>query len=134
MNINPIVVNKSSSSQNLYNVSKFLVNGKKVFDIAVPLLEGKGSKLHLGVSLESSKVDIVEFSKINYYLAITIFIGLGIGIFVFSILGIFLSNRIRKLKDFASQIGDGNLDVKIYCSPLRNRCKLGEKQVECYIT
>ncbi|MCM8778724.1 MAG: histidine kinase [Candidatus Omnitrophica bacterium] len=97
-------------SQGLFSVSKFIANGKMVYDIAVPLLKGEFGELHLGVSLESSKTEIAEFTKINYYLATVVFVGLGVGILIFTILGIFLSNRIIKLKDFAAKVGSGDLN------------------------
>lgn len=96
-----------------YRIEKFLVKGKRVYDIATPLLKGELGSLHVGVSLESSKTEIATFSKIKYYVAIVIFIGLGVGILIFALLGIFLSNRIIKLKNFAASVGKGNLDEKI---------------------
>ena len=102
-----------NSAQNFYSVSKFLANGKKVYDINIPLLMGELGELHLGVSLESGKAEIAEFTKINYYLATVIFIGLGVGIFIFTLLGVFLSNRIIKLKDFATKVGSGDLNGKV---------------------
>lgn len=118
LNINPVSgqileYGISNPAQDLCRVSKFLANGKKVYDIAVALLNGELGELHLGVSLESSKTEIAEFAKINYYLAIVIFIGLGMGILIFTLLGIFLSNRIIKLKDFAARIGSGDFNERI---------------------
>lgn len=110
LRINPII---NVPAQDLYSVSRFIANSKKVYDIAIPILNGELGELHLGVSLESSKTEIAEFIKINYYLATVIFIGLGVGILIFTLLGIFLSNRIIKLKDFATNIGRGNLDDRI---------------------
>jgi len=101
------------SDEDAYSVEKFLVNGKKVYDIAIPLFKGELGTLHVGVSLESSKTEIAGFTKINYYVASVIFIGLGIGVLIFTVLGIFLSNRIIKLKDFAARVGSGVLDEEI---------------------
>lgn len=113
LNINNGPFEMKKSDEEAYNVEKFLVNGKKVYDIAVPLFKGELGTLHLGVSLESSKTEISGFTKINYYVASVIFIGLGIGVLIFALLGIFLSRRIIKLKDFAERIGNGVLDGRI---------------------
>jgi signal transduction histidine kinase len=96
-----------------YSLQEFLVDGKKGYDIAIPLLKGELGSLHVGVSLESSKTEIAAFSQIKYYVAMVIFIGLGVGILIFMILGVLLSNRVIKLKNFATRIGQGNLDVNI---------------------
>ncbi|MCM8798257.1 MAG: sensor histidine kinase [Candidatus Omnitrophica bacterium] len=103
----------NNPNQDLYSISRFFANGKRVYDIALPLLAGELGELHLGVSLESSKADIAEFSKINYYLAAVIFIGLGIGILIFTTLGLFLSYRIIKLRDFALRVGKGDLNSRV---------------------
>ena len=106
----------NNPGQDAYSISKFLSNGKKIYDISVPLFKGELGQLHLGVSLESSQAEISEFTKINYYLAMVIFAGLGVGILIFTLLGIFLSNRIVKLKDFSVKVGSGEfndtLDIK----------------------
>ena len=107
------LVKMNEPGQNLYRVKEFLANGKRVYDISIPLFQGELGSLHLGVSLESSKTEIAEFAKINYYMATVIFIGLGVGILIFALLGLFLSNRIIKLKDFATKIGSGNLNGTI---------------------
>jgi two-component system sensor histidine kinase DegS len=60
-----------------------------------------------------SKKDLSEFNKINYYLGVIVFIVMGIGILIFSVLGFFLSGRIIKLKNFAVQIGEGNFSEEI---------------------
>lgn len=101
------------SGEEAYNVEKFLANNREVYDIAVPLLKGELGTLHMGVSSKSSKTEIAEFSRINYYVASVIFIGLGMGVLIFSFLGIFLSNRIIRLKDFAVKVGNGGLDERI---------------------
>lgn len=118
LEINPIeskreLFKRNNPSENTYSIKKFLVDGKKVYDIAIPILGGELGGLHLGVSLESSKTEIAGFTKINYYVAGVIFVGLGVGVLIFTILGMFLSNRIRKLKDFAEKIGRGDLDGRI---------------------
>lgn len=96
-----------------YAVRELLSDGKRVYCISVPVLKGELGSLHLGVSLESSKAEIAEFAKINHYVALVIFVGLGIGIFIFSLLGVFLSNRIINLKNFADRVGAGELDKRI---------------------
>lgn len=113
LNINQGLSGIKKSDEEAYSVEKFLVNSKKVYDIAVPLLKGELGTLHLGVSLESSKTEIAGFTKINYYVASVIFIGLGMGVLIFALLGIFLSNRIIKLKDFAVKVGNGVLNERI---------------------
>jgi signal transduction histidine kinase len=113
LSINKAPFEIEKSDEDAYRVEKFIVSGKKVYDIAIPLLKGELGALHLGVSLESSKTEISEFAKINYYVASVIFIGLGMGILIFALLGIFLSNRIIKLKDFAASVGNGILDEKV---------------------
>lgn len=99
--------------QDWYSISKFIANGKRAYDISAPILKGELGELHLGVSLESSKAEIAEFTKINYYLATVIFVSLGAGIFIFALLGIFLSRRIVKLKDFAARVGSGDVSGRI---------------------
>ncbi|NQV04148.1 MAG: HAMP domain-containing protein, partial [Candidatus Omnitrophica bacterium] len=96
-----------------HSVKGFLSNGRHLYDIAVPVSGGELGTLHMGVSLESGKKDIAEIAKVNYYVAIVILIGLGLGIVVFLIIGVLFSNQIIRLKDFASKIGDGDLDAKI---------------------
>ncbi|OGX18125.1 MAG: hypothetical protein A3K83_01735 [Omnitrophica WOR_2 bacterium RBG_13_44_8b] len=113
IHINERVSELKKPGENIYSVQEFLVDGKKGYDIAIPLLKGELGSLHVGVSLESSKIEIATFSKIKYYVAIVIFIGLGVGILIFSLLGIFLSNRVIRLKNFAARIGGGDLDGKI---------------------
>ena len=113
MHINDKIFELQKSAEDIYHVDKFIVGNKKGYDIAIPLLKGELGVLHVGVSLESSKAEIATFSKIKYYVAIVIFIGLGIGILIFALLGIFLSNRIIKLKNFADRIGQGDLNEKI---------------------
>lgn len=103
----------NNPSENLYSVSKLNINGKRAYDIAIPLLRGELGSLHLGVSLESSKTEIAEFTKINYYVAIVIFIGMGVGILIFTLLSVFLSDRIKKLEDFATKVGKGDLNDTI---------------------
>jgi len=104
------------------SVIEFLKNGRKVYDIGVPILGGELGSLHLGVSLGSSQAEIAEFSKINYYVAGVIFLGLGIGILLFTVLGFFLSRRIIKLKNYAERIGRGDLEAKI---EIKTRDELG---------
>ena len=119
LKFNPIAppaggINRANDrNKDIYSVMKFVANGEKAYDIATPLLEGELGELHLGVSLESSKTEITEFSGINYYVAAIIFAGLGVGILIFTFLGIFLSSRIIRLKDFAAKIGDGDLENRI---------------------
>lgn len=96
-----------------HRIKGFLSNGRKLYDIAVPISKGELGILHLGVSLESGKKDIAAITKINDYVAIVILIGLGIGILVFLIIGFLFSSQIIKLKDFASKIGRGDLEAKI---------------------
>ena len=103
----------NNPDQGLYSISKFITNGKKAYDISIPLLKGELGELHLGISLDSSRAEIAEFTKINYYLAMVIFVGLGVGILIFTLLGIFLSHRIIKLKDFAARVGSGDLSDRI---------------------
>jgi signal transduction histidine kinase len=93
-----------------YKVKEFLADGVKLYDIAVPILNGKLGNLHLGVSLKSSRTVISKFSNI---ITVIIFTGLGAGILLFTVLGIVLSNRIIKIKNFALAIGRGNLNDKI---------------------
>ncbi|MFH1854050.1 MAG: histidine kinase [Candidatus Omnitrophota bacterium] len=96
-----------------HSVKGFLSNNKRLYDIAIPISEGELGTLHMGISLESGKKDIAEIAKVNYYVAIVILIGLGIGIVVFLIIGILFSNQIIRLKNFASRIGGGDLEAKI---------------------
>jgi len=96
-----------------HSVEGFLSNGMHLYDIAVPVSRGELGTLHMGVSLESGKKDIAEIAKVNYYVAIVILIGLGIGIIVFLIIGVLFSNQIIRLKNFASKIGGGDLNAKI---------------------
>jgi len=96
-----------------HRIKGFLSNGRRLYDIAVPISRGELGALHLGVSLESGKKEIAAITKINYYVAIVILIGLGIGILVFLIIGFLFSSQIIKLKNFASKIGKGDLEVKI---------------------
>lgn len=100
-------------SQQPHKVKEFLNNDKKMYDIAFPILEGELGILHLGVSLESGKKDIAQISKINHYVAVVILVGLGIGILVFLAVGFLFSSRIIKLTNFASKIGQGDLEAKI---------------------
>lgn len=97
----------------LEKIKKFLNDGKIIYDISTPILNGEIGTLHLGVSLESGKKDIEDIARINYYVAFIILIGLGAGIIVFLIIGLLFSNQIIKLKNFATDIGKGNLEDKI---------------------
>ncbi len=105
-----------------HSVEGFLSNGRHLYDIAVPISRGELGTLHMGVSLESGKKDIAEIAKVNYYVAIVILIGLGIGIIVFLIIGVLFSNQIIRLKNFASKIGRGDLDAKI---DIRSKDEIG---------
>lgn len=96
-----------------HSIKGFLSNNRRLYDIAIPISEGELGALHMGVSLESGKKDIAEITKVNYYVAIVILIGLSIGIIVFLTIGVLFSNQIIRLKDFASRIGNGDLDAKI---------------------
>lgn len=96
-----------------YEMKEFLSQGKRIYDIAVPILRGELGILHLGVSLESGKKDIAEITKINYYVAIVILVALGIGISLFLMLGLLFSRQIIKLKNFAIDVGRGHFDTKI---------------------
>ncbi|MBU4342428.1 MAG: sensor histidine kinase [Candidatus Omnitrophica bacterium] len=106
-----------------HSVKGFLSNNRRLYDIAIPILEGELGTLHMGISLESGKKDIAEIAKINYYVAIVILIGLGIGIVVFLIIGILFSNQIIRLKNFASRIGGGDLEAKI---DIKSKDEIGE--------
>lgn len=96
-----------------HSIKGFLSNNRRLYDIAIPISEGELGTFHMGVSLESGKKDIAEITKVNHYVAIVILIGLGLGIIVFLIIGVLFSNQIIRLKNFASRIGDGDLDAKI---------------------
>lgn len=100
-------------AQYSHSVKSFLTNGRKLYDIAIPISKGELGALHLGVSLESGKKDIAAITKINYYIAGVILAGMGVGIFIFLIIGFLFSSRIIKLKNFASKIGRGDLESKI---------------------
>ena len=100
-------------TQDPYGVKEFLRDGRRAYDIAVPILEGEIGTLHLGVSLESGRKDIAEITRINYYVAIVILIGLGIGVSTFLVIGFFFSSQIIKLKNLAARIGGGDLEAKI---------------------
>ena len=118
LDINPLSVQevknrKKASDEEVHSVKEFLADGKRVYDIAVPLLSGELGSLHLGVSLDSKRAEIAEFTKINYYVGMIILIGLGVGILIFTLLGLFLSSRIMKLREFAAKIGSGNLEGRI---------------------
>ena len=96
-----------------YRIKEFLSSGTKMYDIAIPILKGELGALHLGVSLEAGKKDIAEIAKINTYVAAVILAGLGAGVLVFLIIGFLFSNQIIRLKDFASRIGEGDLEAKV---------------------
>jgi len=113
LNINPLSGEDRSTKQDLYKIKEFITEGKKVYDIAIPLLNGELGQLHLGVSLKANKMEIAELNKINYYLAGVLLISLGAGILVFSLLGSSFSRRIIKLKDFAVKLGSGQLNEMI---------------------
>ncbi len=100
-------------TQNSYRIKEFLSSGRRMYDIAVPILQGEIGILHLGVSLESSKKDIATITKINYYVAIVILVGLGVGILIFLSIGLLFSNRIIQLKRFATRIGSSDLNAKM---------------------
>lgn len=102
-----------NSSVYPHSIKEFLNNNRHLYDIAIPISEGQLGALHMGVSLDSGKKDIAEITKVNYYVAIVILIGLGIGVIVFLIIGVLFSNQIIRLKNFASRIGDGDLEAKI---------------------
>lgn len=102
--------NVQKTGEEAHGIEELIVDGKKAYDIAVPLLAGELGSLHVGVSLESRKAEVAEFTRINYYLAAIVIGGLAAGILVFALLGVFLSNRITTLKDFATKIGNGDLN------------------------
>lgn len=102
-----------SDPRDSYRVREFLSEGKRIYDIAVPILKGEIGALHLGVSMESDKKEIAAITKINYYVAAVILIGLGVGIFVFLTMGFLFSDKIIKLKNFAGKVGKGDLEGKI---------------------
>ncbi len=102
-----------SGTQGPYRIKEFLTDGRRIYDIAIPVLKGEIGTLHLGVSLESGKKDIAEITRINYYVAIVILIGLGVGVAIFLIIGFLFSSQIIKLKNFAARIGGGDLETKI---------------------
>ncbi len=96
-----------------YRVREFLSHGRKIYDIAVPILKGEIGALHLGVSMESGKKEIAAITKINYYVAGVILIGLGIGVFVFLTIGFLFSSKIIKLKKFANNVGKGDFKSRV---------------------
>ncbi len=110
------------NSQQPWSIEEFLNSGKKMYDVAFPILEGELGVLHLGVSLESGKKDIAQISKINYYVAVVILVGLGVGVFVFLGIGLLFSRQIIKLKNLAVDIGKGNLDAK---SDIKSKDEIG---------
>lgn len=116
------LLNFNSEARKDSNIKEFLQRGRKVYDISVPIFGGEVGTLHLGVSLESSQAEIAAFSRLNYYVGLVIFLGLGIGIVLFAVLGLFISRRIIKLKDFADKIGTGDLDSRI---DMRTRDEIG---------
>lgn len=101
------------AAQSSYRVKEFTSAGKRIYDIAIPLLRGELGVLHLGVSLESGKKDIAEMAKINYYVAVVILVVLGIGISIFLTAGLLFSRQIIKLKNFTTVVGRGNFDTQI---------------------
>lgn len=96
-----------------YQAKEFLANGKKFYDISIPVFGGELGNLHLGVSLIPEKKEIVDITKINYYVLFIVLVGLGAGILIFLTLGIIFSNRIIELKRFTARVGNGDLDTKI---------------------
>src|SRR3989338_262800 len=81
-----------------YKVKEFISAGKKIYDIAVPIFGGEFGSLHLGVSLEASKLEIAEFAQLNYYIVAIIFVGLGIGILAFSLMADNLKQKMEEIK------------------------------------
>lgn len=100
-------------AQYSHRIRELISGDKRIYDISAPILNGELGNLHLGVSLDSSKAEIAGFTKLNYYVAVIIIIGLGIGILIFTLLGLFLSRNIIKLKEFATKIGSGDLSGNI---------------------
>ena len=96
-----------------YQIKEFLSDGRRIYDISIPILKGEIGALHLGVSMESGKKDIAEITKINYYVAMVILIGLGAGIIVFLIIGFLFSRQIIRLKNFVTRVGRGDLEAKV---------------------
>lgn len=111
-----------SVSRNRYGIKDFLSNGMRIYDIAIPLLEGQLGTLHLGVSMGPHKKDIAEVTRINHYVAIVILLGLGAGILVFLGIGLLFSRQIIKLKNLAVDIGKGNLEAK---SDIKSKDEIG---------
>ncbi|OGF53469.1 MAG: hypothetical protein A2452_06575 [Candidatus Firestonebacteria bacterium RIFOXYC2_FULL_39_67] len=103
----------AAAGKDYSNIKKFTNDSGEIFDIAVPVMSGQLGELHMGVSLNSRKEDIGMFLDVNYYIAIIIVAGLGAGIIVFTLLGVMLSRRIRKLSDFAFALGRGNMNEEI---------------------
>lgn len=92
------LLNLNTVTGHKYRVKEFLNKGRKVYDIAVPIFGGELGILHLGVSLESSKLEIAEFAMLNYYVVIIIFIGLGIGILAFSLMADNLKQNMDEIR------------------------------------
>ncbi|NQT46181.1 MAG: HAMP domain-containing protein [Candidatus Omnitrophica bacterium] len=98
--------------QATHGIEEFISSGIRIYDIAIPILDGQLGTLHMGVSMESGKEDIAEITRINYYVGAVILTGMAIGILVFLVIGFLFSRQIIKLKDFASKVGSGDLDAK----------------------
>ena len=96
-----------------HRIKEFSNEGRKIYDIKVPILDGQIGTMHLGVSMESGKKDIADITKINHYVGFIILIGLGTGVSIFLILGFLFSRQIIKLKNFTVKIGRGDLDAKV---------------------
>lgn len=89
---------RSGAKQSPSNIKELVTSGRKIYDIAVPIFGGELGILHLGVSLESSKLEIAEFARLNYYVVVIIFVGLGIGILAFSFMADNLKQKMEEIR------------------------------------
>jgi two-component system NtrC family sensor kinase len=96
-----------------YGIQPLRIGGKKVFDIAVPILKGELGTTHLGISAEPVRKSVRDI--INLFLKITLgLLIVGSSLAFFSIMS--MTKPFSEFMKVASEVGAGDLSRRVTIS------------------